>query len=78
MGFLGPSKRQTKKSCIGNAIAGIVLAVFMLGCYFAGGEEYREGLLFTAGLMVAASLYWMYRWYKFDDKDFNDPFHLEH
>ena len=50
MGFLGPNKRQTKKSCIGNAIAGIVLAVFMLGCYFAGGEEYREGLLFTAGL----------------------------
>ena len=79
MGFLGPSRRHTKKSCIGNAVAAVVLAVFMVACIFMnGGEQYKDSLLFTAGLMVLVALYWCYRWYKFDDKDFNDPFHLEH
>lgn len=78
MGFLGRNKRHTKKSCIGNAVVAVILAIFMVGCVFAGGQEYMESLLFSAGLMLLVALYWVYRWHKFDDQDFNDPFHLEH
>lgn len=70
----GSRHKQTKKSCLMNAVVALLLGVFMVGCIFAGGDTYKEGLMFGAALMVAVAGYWVYRWHKFDDKDFNDPF----
>ena len=50
----------------------------MIVCIFAGGEEYKDSLLYAAGLLALVAVYWVYRWYKFDDQDFNDPLHLRH
>ena len=76
--MLGDDRQHSKSSCLGNAAVALLLAVFMVGCMFMGGQEYREGLLYGAGLMVAVAAYWVYRWYKFDDQDFNDPLHFNH
>jgi len=72
----GSKRKQTKKSCLGNAVVAVILAIVMAVCIFNGGEAYTEGLLFGIGLMLVVALYWVYRWYKFEDKDFNDPFHF--
>ncbi len=74
--FGGSRHKQTKKSCLMNAIVAVALGIFMVVCVFTGGAEYQEGLYFGAGLMALVAVYWVYRWYKFDDKDFNDPLHL--
>lgn len=68
--------KQTKKSCLMNAGVALLLGVFMVACVFMGGEEYKEGLFFGAGLMVLVAIYWVYKHIKFDDKDFRDPLNL--
>lgn len=76
--MLGQDREHTKASCLGNAVVAFLLGIFMVACIFMGGEEYKSGLLYGAGLMVLVAGYWVYRWYKFDDQDFNDPLHLKH
>ena len=76
--LLHRDRRHTRTSCLGNAAVAVLLAVFMIVCIFTGGEEYKDSLLYAAGLLALVAVYWVYRWYKFDDQDFNDPLHLRH
>ena len=76
--MFGQDRQHTRGSCLGNAAVAALLAVFMVVCIFMGGQEYQEGLLYGAGLLLVVAAYWVYRWYKFEDQDFNDPLHLNH
>ena len=33
-----------------------------------------KSLVISAGIMAVMGSYWLYKRYKFDDKEFNDPF----
>jgi len=74
MGLFWSSHKQTKKSYLVNAIVAFSLGAFMVGCaLFAEGVD-AESFLISAGIMAVMGSYWLYKRYKFDDKDFNDPF----
>lgn len=78
--FRGIDRTHTRRSCLGNAAVAFALAVFMVICMFVGSvdAETQQNLLIGGGILAAVGLYWVYRWYKFDDQDFNDPLHLKH
>ena len=46
----------------------------MVGCALFGEDVDAKSFLISAGIMAVMGTYWLYKRYKFDDKDFNDPF----
>jgi len=76
MGMFQSSHKQTKKSYLVNAIVAFLLGGFMVGCALFGEDVDAKSFLISAGIMAVMGIYWLYKRYKFDDKDFNDPFGL--
>jgi high-affinity Fe2+/Pb2+ permease len=79
MNPLTPNRKQTKKSCLANALVGLVLAVVMALCAVVTGAdapETRQNLLLATGLLLLVTAWWVYRFVRFEEKDFDDPFHL--
>ena len=76
MGMFQSSHKQTKKSYVVNAIIAFILGVFMLGCAAFAEVASPRDFVISAGIMWVMGAYWLYKRYKFDDKDFNDPFNF--
>ena len=81
MSLLGSNRnrKHTKKSCLCNAVVGVLLGAFMIACIFIGepkSTESIQGFLVSAGIVLAVSGWWFWRYLKFDEKDFDDPFHF--
>lgn len=72
-------RKPTKKSCLVNAVVALALGVVMVLCMFGSEgitQERTRDFLIGAGIMAAVALYWVYRYFKFEDKNFNDPFQM--
>ena len=76
MGIFTSSHKQTKKSYLVNAIVAFALGAFMVGCALFGEDVDAKSFLISACIMAVMGTYWLYKRYKFDDKDFNDPFNM--
>ena len=76
MGMFQSSHKQTKKSYVVNACIAYALGVFMVGCALFAEVEDPKSFLVSAGIMAVMGSYWLYKRYKFDDEDFNDPFNF--
>ena len=74
MGMFTISHKQTKKSLLVNACIAFSLGVFMIACIFIDPDADAKSLIISAGIMAVMGSYWLYKRYKFDDKEFNDPF----
>lgn len=76
MGMFQSRHKQTKKSFLVNAILAYSFGLFMIACIFIDPDADAKSFIISAGIMAVMGTYWLYKRHKFDDKDFNDPFHL--
>lgn len=76
MGMFQSRHKQTKKSLLVNAILAYSFGMFMIACIFIDPDADAKSFIISAGIMAVMGTYWLYKRHKFDDKDFNDPFHL--
>ena len=76
MGMFTSRHKQTKKSYLVNACIAYALGVFMVVCTFIDPDANDRDFFISAGIMAVMGTYWLYKRYKFDDKEFNDPFKL--